>query len=40
VKDITAKEFAKCLLDWIGRYSAPAELQSDQGTQFMNEVIE
>ena len=26
VKDLTAKEFAKCLLQWIGRYGAPKEL--------------
>ena len=39
VKDLTAKEFAKCLLQWIGRYGAPKELVSDKGTQFCNEVI-
>jgi len=39
VKDLSAKEFAKCLLQWIGRYGAPKELVSDKGTQFCNEVI-
>jgi transposase InsO family protein len=39
VKDLTAKEFAKCLLQWIGRYGAPKDLVSDRGTQFCNEII-
>jgi len=31
VKDLTAKELAKCLLQWIGRYGAPKELVPDKG---------
>ena len=40
VDDLSARDFAKCLLDWIGRYGAPRELVSDQGTQFANKIIE
>ena len=40
VKDLSAKEFAKCLFQWIGRYGAPKELVSDKGTQFCNEIID
>ena len=39
VPDLSAREFAKCLLAWIGRYGAPTQLLSDKGTQFCNSVI-
>ena len=39
VVDLTAKEFAICLLQWIGRYGAPKELVTDKGTQFANDII-
>ena len=40
MKDLTAPTFAKCLLQWIGRYGAPVQLVSDQGTQFLNQIID
>ena len=40
VKDLSAITFASCLLDWVGRYGAPSELLSDQGTNFANEIIQ
>lgn len=40
VKDLTANTFARCLLDFIGRYGVPRELISDKGTQFANDIIE
>ena len=39
IPDLSAREFAKCLLAWIGRYGAPTQLLSDKGTQFCNSVI-
>ncbi len=39
-KDTKAKPAARCLLDFIGRYGAPEYLKSDNGSQFVNEVIE
>ena len=39
VPDLEARTFAKCLLNWIGRYGAPSELLSDQGTNFANHII-
>ena len=39
VVDLTAKEFAICLVQWIGRYGAPKELVTDKGTQFANDII-
>ena len=40
VPDLEARTFARCLLDWIGRYGAPSELLSDQGTNFVNLIID
>jgi hypothetical protein len=40
VPDLEARTFARCLLDWIGRYGAPSELLSDQGTNFANLIID
>jgi hypothetical protein len=39
VKDLEARTFATCLLDWVGRYGAPSELLSDKGTNFANKII-
>ena len=36
---IPYREFAKCLLAWIGRYGAPTQSLSDKGKQFCNSVI-
>ena len=38
--DKSAKSIAKCLLQWVGRYSAPAQLLSDNGKEFMNDIIQ
>ena len=40
VLDTTAKAAAKCLMNFMGRYGAPAYIKSDRGTQFVNDVIE
>jgi transposase InsO family protein len=40
VKDQTAKYAAQALLSHIGRYGAPQALQSDKGSQFVNETIQ
>jgi len=40
VNDLSANTFARCLLDFIGRYGVPFELISDKGTQFANEIIQ
>jgi len=37
--DKSAKSIAKCLLQWVGRYSAPSQLLSDNGKEFVNEII-
>lgn len=39
VKDLTAKSAAIALLQWTGRYGCPAQLLSDNGTQFVNDLI-
>lgn len=39
-KDATAKSAAASILEWTGRYGAPREIQSDNGTQFVNSTIE
>ena len=39
VKDLTAKSAAIALLQWTGRYGCPAQLLSDNGSQFVNELI-
>ena len=38
-RDVTAKSAARFLLELFGRYGAPKELRSDQGTQFTASVI-
>jgi hypothetical protein len=38
-KDGTAKEAAKALLTHVGRYGAPYQLLSDNGSQYVNETI-
>ena len=40
VTDTTALTFARCLLELCGRYGAPCQLHSDNGSQFVNEIIE
>ena len=37
--DKSAKSIAKCLLQWVGRYSAPSQLLSDNGKEFVNAII-
>ena len=39
VPDLTARTFAIVLLQWVGRYGAPAQLLSDNGKNFVNEII-
>jgi len=39
ISDLTAKVAAQALLSFVGRYGTPAEIQSDQGTQYVNELI-
>lgn len=39
VPDLSAPVAARCLLQHIGRYGAPAFIRSDQGPQFANQVI-
>lgn len=39
VKDLEAKTFASVLLQWVGRYGAPAQLLSDNGKNFVNKII-
>lgn len=39
INDTTAQPAARSLLAHIGRYGAPAQLRSDRGTQFVNNVI-
>jgi len=39
VKDLTAKSAAISLLQWTGRYGCPTELLSDNGSQYVNELI-
>jgi hypothetical protein len=39
LKTVTADEAAVCLLDYCGRYGPPSQIISDNGTQFVNEVI-
>jgi hypothetical protein len=38
-KSTTAKEAAVCLMDYIGRYGCPSQVLSDNGTQYVNDVI-
>lgn len=40
IKDVTAFNAAKVLLNHLGRYGAPDKLRSDRGTQFVNETIQ
>lgn len=40
LKNPTAEEAAQCLLQHIGRFGVPLQIQSDQGSQFVNELIE
>ena len=39
-KDLSAAAAAQCLLQWVGRYGCPAQILSDNGTQFVNNVID
>jgi hypothetical protein len=39
LKDLTAETACHCLLQHIGRYGAPTKLRSDNGSQFVNEII-
>lgn len=38
-RTLDAPEAATCLIDFIGRYGAPDELLSDNGSQYVNELI-
>lgn len=38
-KSTTAKEAAVCLMDYIGRYGCPSQVLSDNGTQYVNDII-
>lgn len=40
VPDTTALNAARALLQHVGRYGAPAQIRSDQGPQFANDIIE
>ena len=40
VSDTTAENAAKSLLAFMGRYGTPAEILSDNGSQFVNSLIE
>jgi len=40
VPDLSSEVAAQALLDWISRYGVPEEIQTDQGTQYVNEIIE
>jgi len=37
--DKSAKSIARCLLQWVGRYGSPSQLLSDNGKEFVNEII-
>ena len=39
IKDVSALEAAKVLLNHLGRYGVPTKLRSDRGSQFVNETI-
>lgn len=39
VKNAGAEESARCLLDFIGRYGAPEQIVSDNGSEFVNDAI-
>ena len=39
VKDLEARTFAIVLLQWVGRYGAPAQLLSDNGKNFVSKII-
>jgi hypothetical protein len=38
-KDVSAMSAATAMLDWICNYGCPSEIVTDQGTQFVNELI-
>ena len=40
IKDVSALQAAKVLLNHLGRYGAPEKLRSDRGSQFVNETIQ
>ena len=40
IPDLSAESAAECLLQFIGRYGQPEEIQSDLGSQFIAELIE
>jgi hypothetical protein len=40
IKDVSALQAAKVLINHLGRYGAPAKLRSDRGSQFVNETIQ
>ena len=39
ISDVTAEVTAPALLDHIGRYGCPSQIQSDNGSQFVNDLI-
>ena len=40
LKSLDASEAATCLIDWFGRYGFATEMLSDNGPQFVNELIQ
>lgn len=39
VKSAGAEDAARCLIDFVGRYGAPEQIVSDNGTEFINDTI-
>ena len=39
-RDTTAKEAARVLLEHVGRYGLPLQLLSDQGSQYVNQILD
>jgi len=39
IPDTTATSAARCILQHIGRYGAPLKIRTDQGSQFVNDIV-